>query len=608
MSVPTDHLRLVPPVDDTAALLRVRSLRVATERGADVVADISFDLRAGEVLGIAGESGCGKSTVALALLGYCRPGLRIEGGSVEVDGVDLLSLDEAERRRFRGRRVAYVSQDASKALNPSLRVRDLIGEVMTVHGTGGTDADVELALQRVDLPSDRRFLRRFPHQLSGGQQQRLAIGVALACRPSVIVLDEPTTGLDVITQAHVLDEVRRICHDESVAAVFVSHDLAAMSSLASRIAVLYAGRVVEEQPPLDLVRAPRHPYTAGLIGSVPVHTRPEHLTGIPGVAVGVSERPTGCAFAPRCALRTDECEQAMPPLEPIGEVASVRCLHWRETTPSPRFARDARRDEQREHLLEVSGLQAVHGAGATTVVAARDVSFTIAPGECVALVGESGSGKSTIARCVAGLHVPAAGSITFAGTSLAGAARDRGVDERRRMQVVFQNPYDSLNPTRTVAESVSRPMELFLGLSRAEAKRRLPALMERVRLPARLADRYPRELSGGERQRVAIARALAAEPDLMICDEVTSSLDVSVQAAVLDVLSELEVAMLFITHDLGVVASIADHVLVLQRGEIREAGDVEHVLLSPSSDYARSLLAAIPEMPLPSPMSEPEVP
>ena len=593
------HLGHADETERGDALLRVRSLGVSTDRGAEVVADVSFDLRAGEVLGVAGESGCGKSTLALALLGYSRPGLRIVGGSVRIEGTDVLALDEHERRRLRGRRIAYVSQDASKALNPSLRVRDLLGEVMAVHHTGGGDADVAAALERVDLPSDRRFVRRFPHQLSGGQQQRLAIGVALACRPSVIVLDEPTTGLDVITQAHVLEEVRRICRDEQVAAVFVSHDLAAMSSIATRIAVLYAGRVVEEQRPQALVATPRHPYTAGLIGSVPVHSRPEHLPGIPGVAVGVSERPRGCAFAPRCDLRTDECESSMPPLDTVDGGASVRCLHWRRTEPAVRIAREPQRAAELGGLLEVDELLAVHGSGAGSVVAASDVSFAIAPGECLALVGESGSGKSTIARCVAGLHVPAGGTITFAGDALAPAARDRSLEQRRRMQVVFQNPYDSLNPTRSVAESISRPMELFLGLGRAECRRRVPGLLDRVRLPRRLADRTPRELSGGERQRVAIARALAAEPDLVICDEITSSLDVSVQAAVLDVLNELEMAMLFITHDLGVVASIADRVLVLQRGVIREAGPVDEVLRSPSSDYARALLAAIPEMPVP---------
>jgi peptide/nickel transport system ATP-binding protein len=581
-----------------AAVLQVDDLRVETDGGAEVVADISFVVQAGEVLGIAGESGCGKSTLALALLGYSRAGLRIAGGRVLVAGHDILALPEKERRAVRGRRIAYVSQDASKSLNPSYRVRDLLREVMQIHGSASSNDDVRGALERVYLPSDAAFLRRFPHQLSGGQQQRLALGVALACRPSVLVLDEPTTGLDVLTQSHILSEIGRICRDESVAAIFVSHDLAAMSTVASRIAVIYAGRLVEERDAVQLIRTPKHPYSAGLIGSVPVHSRPERLPGIPGMAVGVAERPSGCAFAPRCAQRTEECEARMPDLIDVGQGHRVRCIHWTETPSPVREPRAALVARSQDALLTVTALRAVHGRGPRAVVAADDVSFTIGPGECVALVGESGSGKSTIARCVAGLHQPAGGHIMLGGDLLAATARQRPRALRQRLQIVFQNPYDSLNPSQTVEESVSRPLQMFLGMSRREARRRVPELMAQVRLPARLASRYPRELSGGERQRVAIARALAARPDLLICDEVTSSLDVSVQAAVLDLLGDLDVALLFITHDLGVVASIADRVLVLQHGVVCEEGQVDMVLGAPTSEYSQRLIAAIPELPV----------
>ena len=579
-------------------ILSIEQLRVCTDAGAEVIADITFDVSAGEVLGIAGESGCGKSTLAMAMLGYSRPGLRIAQGAVRIGGDDILALPERDRRAARGGRIAYVSQDASKSLNPSYRVRDLVREILETHGREADDSAVGAALERVYLPSNSAFRRRYPHQLSGGQQQRLAIGIGLACGPSVLVLDEPTTGLDVLTQARILAEVERICRDERVASVFVSHDLAAMSSIATRIAIIYAGRIVEERAAHAFIRDPKHPYSAGLVGSVPVHTRPEKLPGIGGIAVGVNERPTGCAFAPRCAQRTDECEATMPSLVEIGDGHRVRCLHWPSTPAPVRFPRPIAAQSTDGAMLDVRSLVATHGRGTKQVVAADAVSFSISPHECVALVGESGSGKSTIARCVAGLHRPDSGVVALAGRPLAAAAHDRSRVERQGVQIVFQNPYDSLNPAQTVEESVGRPLQLFFGLGRREAHRRVPELMSKVRLPARLATRYPRELSGGERQRVAIARALAAEPDLLICDEVTSSLDVSVQAAVLDLLGDLDIAILFITHDFGVVATIADRVLVLQRGIVREEGVVDVVLRSPISDYSQQLIAAIPELPV----------
>ena len=582
----------------SGAILSIERLRVCTEAGGDVIADISFDVSAGEVLGIAGESGCGKSTLAMAMLGYCRPGLRIADGAVRIGGDDILALPERDRRAIRGRRIAYVSQDASKSLNPSYRVRDLLREILETHDRDADVPAVRAALERVYLPSNSAFRRRYPHQLSGGQQQRLAIGIGLACGPSVLVLDEPTTGLDVLTQARILGEVERICRDEQVASVFVSHDLAAMSSIATRIAIIYAGRIVEERDAHALIRDPRHPYSAGLVGSVPVHTRPEKLPGIGGIAVGVNERPTGCAFAPRCLQRTDDCQAAMPPLVEVGQRHRIRCLHWTSTPAPVRFPRQPVSQSLEDPLLLVRSLVATYGRGNKEVVAANDVSFSIGHGECVALVGESGSGKSTIARCVAGLHRPDSGIVTFAGQPLAAAARDRTREQRQRVQIVFQNPYDSLNPAQTVQESIGRPLRMFLGLSRRDAQRRVPALMSKVRLPARLATHYPRELSGGERQRIAIARALAAEPELLICDEVTSSLDVSVQAAVLDLLDDLDIALLFITHDFGVVATIADRVLVLQQGLVREEGKVDVVLRTPVSDYSQQLIAAIPELPV----------
>jgi peptide/nickel transport system ATP-binding protein len=419
-------------------------------------------------------------------------------------------------------------------------------------------------------------------------------------------MDEPTTGLDVVTQSVILAEVKRLCAETGVAIVYVSHDLAVVSEIAHRIAVMYAGRIVEQGPAAELLERPRHPYTRGLVSSIPDHLEPRKLRGIPGVAVGVGNRPPGCAFGPRCNQRVPDCDVSVPALEAVAFDHVVRCIRWQLTPPLVLEDRRPVSQRQRSHpLLSANGLRAEHRGRAGIVVAADRVSFTIGQRECLALVGESGSGKTTIARCVAGLHPPAGGTVVFDGMPLAALARQRPRDQRRRIQIVFQNPYDSLNPKHTVEQSVARPLRLF-GLARSrDLSSRVAELLNHVRLPGHLARRYPAELSGGERQRVAIARAIAAAPDLLICDEVTSALDVSVQAVVLDLLGdlrrELGLALLFITHDLGVVASIADWVLVLEQGVIREEGPVGRILSPPSHPYTRALIASAPSLPRPKP-------
>jgi peptide/nickel transport system ATP-binding protein len=584
--------------------LEVTGLRVETLAGLPVVDEVSFALPAGGALGLVGESGSGKTTVALALLGYARAGLRIAGGSVRIGGADLLRLPERELRAVRGAKVSYVPQNAGQALDPSMRIGAQVADVLAVHRPGGVSgAAVADALDRVSLPSDRLFRRRYVHQLSGGQQQRLALAMAFACHSEVVVLDEPTTGLDVVTQARILAEIVRLGQETGTTVVFVSHDLAAVAAVAGRVAVMYGGRVVEEGPAGQVITAPVHPYTAGLVSSVPRHTRRDRLLGIPGTAVGVADRPAGCPFAPRCALQTATCAADMPPVTPAVPGHLVRCWHSAQT---PRIIRPARTAGPAAAggaaLLAVSSLTVTYGRRPRAVTAVRDVSFAIRPAECLALVGESGSGKSTIARALIGLRPPTSGEIVFDGAALPGRARDRSREARRRIQIVFQDPHDSLNPSMTVADTVMRPLVLFGQQSRAGRRPELMALLERVRLPARLAERYPAELSGGERQRVAIARALAARPDLLLCDEVTSALDVSVQAAVLDLLGslqrELGLAVLFITHDLGVVASVADRVLVLEGGCVREEGPAGDVLARPAASYTRQLIEAVPELPV----------
>jgi peptide/nickel transport system ATP-binding protein len=588
-------------------VLRVEDLRIGVGSRAIVVEGVSFDVAAGEVFGVVGESGSGKTTVAQALLGYTRPGLRILSGSVCIAGEEIVGRNEHELRRLRGRLVSYVSQDPGTALNPSIRVGNHVREVVRAHGLEqNMDERVRGVLERVQLPRDRSFQRRFPHQLSGGQQQRLAIALALVCDPALVVLDEPTTGLDVVTQAHILAELRRLQRESSIALVYVSHDLAVVSSIADRVAVMYAGRIVEEGPTAAIVSTPRHPYSAGLISSVPDHVEPRRLVGIPGVAVGVTDRPRGCAFAARCALRIAACEEAMPRLEPVDSRHVVRCLRW-ESTVLPQIER--RLEQPAPHaedtaLLRVVDLYASHPTSQGEVIAAGGVSFAVEPGGCTALVGESGSGKTTIARCIVGLHAPRSGSILLGGEPLARFAGHRTREQRRAIQIVFQNPYDSLNPRRTVEDAISWPVRVLRGLNAQQARPEVARLLEQVRLPAALARRYPGELSGGERQRIAIARALAAAPKLLVCDEVTSALDVSIQAAVLDLLAELrrelQLSLLFISHDLGVVASVADRVLVLENGVICEEGAVGLVLSAPQSAYTARLVAAAPSIAAPA--------
>ena len=543
-----------------AAVLDVHELRVELVGGSPVVEDVSFSVRPGEILGIVGESGSGKTTTALAVLAYARPGAQVESGTVAVRDEELARETGARAAADAGKLVSYIAQDPASALNPSLRVGDQIAEMLRYH-TDRADGDLAVAdvLERVNLPSDRAFQRRFVHQLSGGQQQRLAIAIAIVCSPPVVVMDEPTTGLDVVTQARILTEIDRLRRESRLAIVYVSHDILVVGSIADRIAVMYAGRVD---------RGRSHGHDPGS-PAPPVHPGPRRVRPRPHGAAALAgdsrhrgrRRRTagGMLFAPRCTQRVARCETEMPALEEIGPPITCAASNGRGRrsscpTPrtSPRPGRPAYRSSTWSRCGPSSvarrrrrrrGRRLVHGCS----------------GRCVAIVGESGSGKTTIARCVAGLHRPAEGRILLDGAVLAAEAKAARPDARRRIQIVFQNPYDSLNPRHKVRDSVARPARVLRNLSGAQAAAEVAELLELVRLPARLAGRYPGELSGGERQRVAIARALAAKPDLVICDEITSALDVSVQAAVLDLLAslraELDLALLFISHDLGVVAA-----------------------------------------------------
>ena len=456
-------------------------------------------------------------------------------------------------------------------------------------------------MREVALPDDRGFLKRYPHELSGGQQQRVGLAMAFANRPRLIVLDEPTTGLDVTTQAHVLSTVRELATLHDVAALYVSHDLAVVATLAQRVAVMYAGRIVELATADQLFEAAGHPYTQRLIGAIPRLTGGRTLVGIPGHALSPGDRPAGCDFAPRCALRIDQCTQALPELRLISPDHSARCIRAELVLTQQRGQVGDPIEMPAEDDAEVPALRlanVVASYGGNEVV--HSVSLSLAARECLALVGESGSGKTTIARAIAGLHRSWTGTISLAGSELQTSARGRSSEVRRQIQYIFQNPYGSLNPRRTIGQIVGQPLQVFGTASGRDADRRVAEMLERVSLPAAYARSFPDQLSGGERQRVAIARALVCDPTVLVCDEVTSALDVSVQAAIVELLGNLQrdlgLSMLFITHNLPLVRSIAQRVAVMRQGAIVELGEVAHVLADPVEPYTRQLLSDTPSL------------
>jgi peptide/nickel transport system ATP-binding protein len=587
--------------DQQVARLEVADLEIKIGRsGPDVVSDVGFAVPAGQVLGLVGESGSGKTTVALALLGHTRRGLHISRGEVRLDGIDLLRLDRAELGAARGARVAYVPQDPAAALNPTLRVGTQLKEALRVHpgAVENPEQRVIEVLRETRLDAAPELVRRYPHQLSGGQQQRVGLAMAFCCRPSLIVLDEPTTGLDVTTQRHVLDTVRSLCDSYGVAAVYVSHDLAVVGGLVAEVAVMYAGRIVEIGPTAKVFGDPVHPYTKGLLAAVPSPGRAEILAGIEGQPPRPGRRGRGCSFAPRCTFAISDCHSEPPPPVPVDnrQVRCIRAAEVRSAAATARTAVSALTGAGSDSALSLRSVSADYGSARVL----SDVSVEVPPDWCVALVGESGSGKTTLARCIVGLHGNWTGEISFEGAPLPSRLRDRTKQSLRRIQYVFQNPYTSLNPRKTVGQIVEQPLEQMLGLPYKERSERAAQALEDVSLNPDFLSRYPDQLSGGERQRVAIARALVVEPSLLICDEVTSALDVSVQAVIVEELRRLQrerhLAMLFITHNLALVRSIAQHAVVLRDGLVVESGPVEQVLERPADPYTARLMADVPRL------------
>jgi peptide/nickel transport system ATP-binding protein len=506
------------------------------------VNDAGFTLAAGASLGIVGESGSGKSTLARALMGYCRPGGVITAGEIVLDGIDVRRMAASEMRMLRGGKVAFVPQNPLASLTPHIRVGAQVAEAVRVHrGCGKREARAAVLelFEATRLPEPAAMYERFPHELSGGQRQRVVIAAALAGNPRLMILDEPTTALDKTTEIQVLELVKGLRATYGTALVYVSHDLNVVSEMCDRVLVMLGGEVVEEGPTAQVYRRPARDYTRKLVAAVP---------------------------------RIDRGPEDAPPTA---------------SNAAP--------------LLAVEGLGFSYGSGgwfarAAPRAALSEVSFQIAARETLGLVGESGSGKSTAAAVIAGLLAPGAGSVRFDGRPLPGLARDRTQDDRRRIQIVFQDPLSSLNPRQRIEAILARPLALFHGLAGAAARTRSLELLEEMQLDPRLLDCYPRQLSGGQQQRVAIARAFAAGPDLVICDEVTSALDVSVQAQVLSLLRELQArsgtACLFISHDLGVIRQVASRVVVLRDGRVREAGATQAVFRAPADDYTRLLIAA----------------
>ena len=591
----------------TTSLLDVQNLSVAYRHGGGwsrAVDDVSFSLRPGEVFGLVGESGCGKSTVSLQLLGYRHVSMRVEQGSVRFKGEDIVTMPRERLDRLRGDRVAFVPQNPTTALNPGIRIGRQLAETMLAHGRGqGVErarAVIAGILKLVGLPIHPAFQHRYPHQLSGGQQQRVCIAMALACDPDLLVLDEPTTGLDVTTQGQIVSLLSELRGRIGLAMLYVTHDLALLSQIADRIGVMYAGRLVEIAPTHEIFLRPRHPYTQGLIASIPtvegqLAARTRALRGL----LRRRELPPGCPFAPRCDHALDRCAAERQELQAVDEGRAVACWRWRDIAPfpaDPAVATGA--GGSGAPVLSVENVSVVYGPKGRGFRAVNNVSFEIREGEVFALVGESGSGKSTLARVISGLNAPATGTIKLRSQALADAVRDRSREQRRLIQYIFQNPDASLNPRARVGEAIGRPLAHFFGISGAPARKTMVEALDNVRLDGSYHERFPDQLSGGERQRVAIARALAAKPALLLCDEILSALDVSVQASILALLRQLKaehgIAMLFISHDLAVVRMLADHVCVLYGGEVMEIGPREQIFSPPFHPYTHSLLNAVP--------------
>ena len=590
---------------DVEVVYRVRGIDRPVLRGVNLTID------QGESYGLVGESGCGKTTAAFTIMRHLPRNGRVASGSIRVNGEDLLRMSAAGVRRLRTRTVSMVYQNPAAALNPSIRVGHQVAEVFRLLGVERRES-LERAgamLAKVQISDPEQVLRRYPHQLSGGMQQRVVIAMALASDPTLLILDEPTTGLDATVEAEVLDLVANLRIELGTSVLFISHNLGVIAKMCERVGVLYAGRIVEEGPAQAIFDDPRHPYTVGLLRCIPrggLHKREDRLDTIPGLLPQLGASLPGCVFTDRCGLAKEICREQEPPLHRVGPGHASRCHFWerahevpRTTAPEPSVY--AGNGGGTPVVLEAEGMHKTFRQEGHEFRALRDISFAIREGETLGLVGESGSGKTTLARLLLGLTEPDAGCIVrLEGRPLAPGIGSRDREQVRAVQIVFQNPDAALNRRFSVRRIITRALKKLLDASGSERDHRLRDLADSVRFDTRLLGARPVQLSGGLKQRVAIARAFAGEPRVVVCDEPTSALDVSVQAAILNLLADLQgekgVTYLFISHDLGVVRYLSDRIAVLYLGRLLELGPAGEVFEPPHHPYTEALLSAVPTL------------
>jgi len=613
-------------------ILRVENLAISYEtRYGDIAAvrDVSFEIGRGETLGIVGESGCGKSTVAFGIVNFLGRNGRIVGGRILFQGQDLVGRSERELRRLRGDRIAMVYQDPMQALNPSMRVGEQMAEVLIVH-RGMRKAEAEerciRMLERVYMPDPANVMRRYPHQLSGGQQQRVVIAMAMLNDPALLIMDEPTTALDVTVEAAVLDLINDLQRDFDTAIMYISHNLGVIARVSDRVAVMYAGEVVERAPVEEIFLYPAHPYTLGLMRCVPklgMDKAGSYLHPIRGRVPPPDRLPPGCVFEPRCDYARPECSLRRPALRPVAERHWTRCFFAEEVMQKGQeaLAQRWRREEgmvqtgpgPAERILTVKDARVYYQAPAKRLIsrekqyvkAVDGVSFEVRRKRTLGIVGESGCGKSTLVRALIGLEKPTSGEFEFMGFDISVPVSQRDLELIKNIQMVFQNPDSTLNPSFSIGYQIARPLRRFKAVPKERVREEVVRLLNLMRLDESYYDRLPRQLSGGEKQRVAIARALAAHPELVLCDEPVSALDVSVQAAVLNLLLEVQrelgTTMIFIAHDLSVVRFFCDDIAVMYLGQIVEIGPAEAIYAPPYHPYTEALLSAVP---IPDPTAE----